>query len=159
MYNYWAGPETAWVLECGLVHPPRESLPDAAVEWSHEMKKVELKVYRERLLLLRARLRGDVHAMADAALKKTRSESSGDLSFMPIHMADLGTDNFEQEFTLSLMENEETTLAQIEAALARIDDGLYGTCVECEARIPKARLNAIPYTPHCVKCASKLEPN
>jgi DnaK suppressor protein len=123
------------------------------------MKKAELKVYKDRLLLLRARLRGDVHAMADSALKQTRSESSGDLSFMPIHMADLGTDNFEQEFTLSLMENEETTLAQIDAALERIEEGAYGNCVECEARIPKTRLNAIPYTPHCVKCASKLEPN
>jgi DnaK suppressor protein len=123
------------------------------------MKKAELKVYKDRLLLLRARLRGDVHAMADSALKQTRSESSGDLSFMPIHMADLGTDNFEQEFTLSLMENEETTLAQIDAALERIEEGAYGNCAECEARIPKTRLNAIPYTPHCVKCASKLEPN
>ena len=123
------------------------------------MKKAELNVYKERLLLLRSRLRGDVHAMADSALKQTRSESSGDLSFMPIHMADLGTDNFEQEFTLSLMENEETTLAQIDAALERIEEGAYGNCVECEARIPKTRLNAIPYTPHCVKCASKLEPN
>ena len=123
------------------------------------MKKAELKVYKDRLLLLRSRLRGDVHAMADSALKQTRSESSGDLSFMPIHMADLGTDNFEQEFTLSLMENEETTLAQIDAALERIEEGAYGNCVECEARIPKTRLNAIPYTPHCVKCASKLEPN
>jgi DnaK suppressor protein len=78
---------------------------------------------------------------------------------MPIHMADLGTDNFEQEFTLSLMENEETTLAHIDAALERIEEGAYGNCLECEARIPKTRLNAIPYTPHCVKCASKLEPN
>ena len=121
------------------------------------MKKAEMKEYKDRLVLLRARLRGDVHAMADAALKKTRSESSGDLSFMPIHMADLGTDNFEQEFTLSLMENDETTLGQIEAALERIEEGVYGTCVDCEARIPKTRLNAIPHTPYCVKCASKVE--
>ena len=121
------------------------------------MKKAEFKEYKDRLVLLRARLRGDVHAMADAALKKTRSESSGDLSFMPIHMADLGTDNFEQEFTLSLMQSEEETLAMIESALERIEDGVYGACVECEARIPKTRLNAIPYTPFCIKCASKLE--
>jgi RNA polymerase-binding transcription factor DksA len=55
------------------------------------------------------------------------------------------------------MESEEETLEQIEAALERIEDGVYGLCLECESRIPKARLNAIPYTPHCVKCASKLE--
>jgi RNA polymerase-binding transcription factor DksA len=123
------------------------------------MKKPEMKVYKERLLLLRARLRGDVHAMADAALRKTRSEASGDLSFMPIHMADVGTDNYEQEFTLSLMQNEEGVLDLVEAALERIEAGVYGTCSECNGRIPKTRLNAIPYTPYCVKCASKLEGN
>ena len=121
------------------------------------MKKSEMKPYRERLLALRARLRGDVSAMADAALKKTRSEASGDLSSMPIHMADVGSDNFEQEFTLSLMENDEETLEAIETALERIEDGTYGSCLECSGRIPKTRLNAIPFTSYCVKCASKLE--
>ncbi len=121
------------------------------------MKKVEMKVYKEVLLKLRARLRGDVSAMADAALNKTRSEASGDLSSMPIHMADVGTDNFEQEFTLALMETEESALGFIENALERIEDGTYGTCLECEGKIPKARLNAIPYAPLCIKCASKLE--
>ena len=121
------------------------------------MKKAEMKVYKERLLLYRARLRGDVSAMANAALKQTRSEASGDLSSMPIHMADVGSDNFEQEFTLSLMQNDEETLEEIEAALERIEDGVYGSCVECGGKIPKTRLNALPYTPHCVKCKSKLE--
>ncbi len=121
------------------------------------MKKAEMRVYKERLLLVRARLRGDVNAMTEAALSKTRSEASGDLSSMPIHMADVGTDNFEQEFTLSLLQNEEETLDQIEAALERIEDAIYGSCVECDGRITKTRLNAIPYTPFCIKCASKLQ--
>ena len=67
------------------------------------MKKTEMKPYKEMLLSLRARLRGDVTTMADVALKKTRTESNGDLSSMPIHMADIGSDNYEQEFTLSMM--------------------------------------------------------
>jgi len=121
------------------------------------MKKSEAIVYKERLLLLRARLRGDVNAMAAAALSKTRTEASGDLSSMPIHMADVGTDNYEQEFTLSLLQNEEDTLDMIESALERIEDGIYGSCVECGGRITKTRLNAIPYTPFCIKCASKIE--
>ena len=75
---------------------------------------------------------------------------------MPIHMADVGSDNFEQEFTLGLMENDEETLQAIEAALERIEDGVYGSCVECERTVPKTRLNAIPFTPYCVKCAEKL---
>lgn len=121
------------------------------------MKKAELKVYKERLLALRARLRGDVSQMADAALRKSRSEANGDLSSMPIHMADLGTDNFEQEFTLSLMENEGDVLSQIENSLERIEEGVYGQCEECGAVIPKTRLNAIPYVCLCVKCASRAE--
>ena len=121
------------------------------------MKKAELNEYRARLMEIRARLRGDVDQMANSALKKTRSESNGDLSSMPIHMADIGSDNFEQEFTLSLMENEEGTLDAIETALERIASGTFGSCEECGVKIPKARLNAIPYAPLCVKCAQHQE--
>lgn len=120
-------------------------------------KKPDLQPYKEQLLRMRARLRGDVTAMADATLKRTRTESSGDLSSMPIHMADIGSDNFEQEFTISLMQNDEGVLDQIESALERIEAGTYGACVECGARIPKTRLNALPFTPHCIKCASELQ--
>lgn len=121
------------------------------------MKKAETKAYKERLLALRSRLRGDVSQMADAALRKNRMEGGGEISSMPIHMADLGSDNFEQEFTLSLMENEEETLDLIELALERIEDGTYGQCDECGGKIPKARLNALPYAPLCVKCAGQME--
>lgn len=120
------------------------------------LKKTEAKEFKSMLLTLRSRLRGDVSALADAALRKTRSEASGDLSSMPIHMADMGTDAFEQEFTLSLMEHDGSALEQIEAALVRIEDGHYGVCVECESKIPKARLQVLPHTPHCVKCADKV---
>lgn len=116
-------------------------------------KKPELKAYRERLVQLRSRLRGDVSAMAESALRET----SGDHSTMPLHMADIGSDNFEQEFTLSLLANDEDTLQRIEAALERIESGTYGVCEECEVAIPKARLNAIPHTPYCVRCAEKLQ--
>jgi DnaK suppressor protein len=121
------------------------------------MNKADLMVYKERLLCLRARLRGDVSHMAEATLKKNRSEANGDLSSMPIHMADIGSDNYEQEFTLSLMENEEDTLGLIESSLERIEEGVYGSCEECGVKIPKQRLNAIPYATLCVKCASRQE--
>jgi len=121
------------------------------------MNKVELVAYKELLLNLRARLRGDVSQMADATLKKSRSEANGDLSTMPIHMADMGSDNFEQEFTLSLMENEGVTLEQIESSLERIEEGTYGQCEECGVKIPKARLNAIPYAILCIRCAEQQE--
>lgn len=120
------------------------------------MKKADLVTYKERLLILRARLRGDVSAMANAALRKSGVEG-GESSNMPIHMAELGSDNFEQEFTLSLVETEEDTLGMIEQALIRIEEGSYGRCIDCGSVIPKTRLNAIPFTPLCVKCAELRE--
>lgn len=117
------------------------------------MKKADYAVYKERLLHLRARLRGDVQAMADVALHE------GNGNAMPIHMAELGSENYEQEFTLSLMESDEDTLAAIDEALARIEAGVYGICTICGSTIPKLRLNAIPYTPMCVECAEKSESN
>ena len=56
-----------------------------------------------------------------------------------------------------LLESEEETLEKIEFALERIESGLYGRCQECESIIPKTRLNAIPYTPVCVKCAEEIQ--
>ena len=117
------------------------------------MKKTEMRVYKERLLLVRARLRGDVSAMTEHSLR----DKNGKLSSMPLHMADIGSDNFEQEFTLSLLQSEGDTLSMIESALERIEAGTYGACEECQSPIPKTRLNAIPHTPFCVKCAEKLQ--
>jgi len=120
------------------------------------MKKTEMLAFRDKLQSIRARLRGDVTTMAQVALRKSGTEGSENAG-MPIHMAELGSDNFEQEFTLILMETEEDTLGIIDAALDRIDDGSFGRCVQCEGSIPKTRLNAIPYTPVCIKCAEAQE--
>lgn len=122
------------------------------------MKKTELIAFREKLHIIRARLRGDVSRMAEVALRKSGVEG-GDSNAMPIHMAELGSDNFEQEFTLGLMEADEGTLGSIDSALERIQKGTYGKCVECDGVISKTRLNAIPYTPVCIKCAELQESN
>ena len=119
----------------------------------------EIAGYKAKLLDLRARLRGDVSNMADIALNKDRMDGGGELSTMPIHMADVGTDNYEQEFTLSLAESESSILLHIDEALKRIEGDSFGECEDCEKSIPKARLNAIPYASRCVKCASESEKN
>lgn len=121
------------------------------------MTKAVLDTYRQQLVALRSRLKGDVSHLADEALRKAGGEASGSLSNMPIHMADLGTDNFEQEFTLSLLENEEQALDEIGAALDRIDKGTFGQCEECGKEIPRERLRALPYARRCVACARKQE--
>ncbi len=111
------------------------------------------EVYRTRLLDLRSRLRGEMGRMADAALSQSRSETSS----LPIHLADLGSDNFEQELTLSLVGSEKEALDKIEFALDRIAEGSYGKCEECGKKIPESRLDAIPYTAVCVQCAAIQE--
>ena len=121
------------------------------------MTKAELTTYRDALLALRNRLTGDVSHLADEALRARGGEASGSLSNAPLHMADLGTDNFEQEFTLSLLQNQEQALEEITEALERIRHGTFGLCEECKGPIPKARLQALPYTRHCVACARKLQ--
>lgn len=121
------------------------------------MTKAERDTYRETLLALRHRLTGDVSHLADEALRARGGEASGSLSNAPLHMADLGTDNFEQEFTLSLLQNQEQALTEIDEALERIKHGSFGRCEECGEDIPKARLQALPYARHCVACARKLQ--
>ncbi len=121
------------------------------------MKKAELEQYRKRLRELHARLSGDIEQLADEALNRSRRDTSGDLSSVPIHMADIGSDNFEQDFTLSLLESEEATLEKIDAALVRIEEGTYGQCLNCGVAIPRQRLRAIPYVECCVECAKKQE--
>ena len=91
--------------------------------------------------------------MEDNALNKDHSKTTS----MPNHMAELGSGNFVQELALSLLGSENDTLDQIEAAIERIEDGSYGQCEECGGKIPKPRLEAIPYAALCVQCASQQE--
>jgi RNA polymerase-binding protein DksA len=127
------------------------------LQLGNAMTKSDMESFRQHLVALRNRLNGDVNLLANEALRQNQKDAAGNLSSMPIHMADIGTDNFEQEFTLSLLQNEEQVLGEITDALERIKQGTYGRCEECQNAIPRARLNALPYTPRCVDCARKLE--
>jgi RNA polymerase-binding transcription factor DksA len=122
------------------------------------MTKAELDGYRRSLISLYERLNGDVSHLADEALNADGEAAGTNLSHMPIHMADLGTDNNERENTLHLLANEEQILTEIRAALERIGQGTFGQCEECNGPIlPKSRLKELPYTRYCVNCAKKLD--
>ena len=120
------------------------------------MTKPDMETFQETLLALRIRLRGDVSHLADEALGANGAKAGG-ASHAPVDMADVATDNFEQEFTLSLMQNQEQVIGEIGEALERIRQGTFGRCEECEKPIPKARLQALPYARHCVACARKVQ--
>jgi DnaK suppressor protein len=119
--------------------------------------KKDLKEFKVLLLSRRDELLTDVERMESEVLAKTRDDAATkDIS----DFADLGTENFEQEFTLGLIESEEEELKAIERALMSIKSGKYGRCVYegCKTGlIPKVRLRAIPYTNLCIECKKKIE--
>jgi RNA polymerase-binding protein DksA len=117
----------------------------------------ELAHFKQILLEKLHQLSGDVDSIESEALRKNRADATGDLSSMPIHMADMGSDTFEQDFTLGLMNGERKIVAEILAALKRIQDGTYGICEGTGRPIPKARLEANPWARYCVEYATRLE--
>jgi len=119
--------------------------------------ETETGAYRQRLLALMARIDRDRSLLKDEALRATGGEASGGLSDIPLHLADLGSHSFEEELTLGLVKNEEQLIEEINAALERIDEGIYGQCEACRRNIAKERLQAVPYTRHCVRCARAIQ--
>ncbi len=115
-------------------------------------KVAELAQYKRILLDLRKKLVGNVTSMEDEALGKSGQDASGDLSNVPIHMADVGTDNYERDLTIGLIQNGEEELKAIDNALERIGNKTYGNCEECGTKIAKARLTALPYVHNCIEC-------
>ena len=117
----------------------------------------ELASFRELLVEKLKEIVGDVQHIESGALKTSRQDSAGDLSSMPIHMADIGSDNYEQEFSLGLMDSERKIVREIHEAIKRIQEGTYGICEGTGEPIPKMRLKGIPWTRYCVKFAELVE--
>jgi len=122
-----------------------------------DLTATDIEHFKGLLLEKRRELMGDVNEMHDEALKKSRLDASGDLSSMPIHMADIGSDNFEQEFALDLLDSERKLLHEIDDALNRIEVKTYGICEGTGKQISKERLEAKPWARYCVEYARMLE--
>jgi len=121
------------------------------------MTEQQQQTYRERLLALGDRLKGDVSGLRATALRGIGGEASGSLSNAPLHLADLATDTFEQEVAIGLLENQQEVLGAIGTALDRLDAGTYGRCERCGMPIKEGRLMALPYTSYCVTCQAQVE--
>ncbi|MBL8766653.1 MAG: TraR/DksA C4-type zinc finger protein [Planctomycetes bacterium] len=113
--------------------------------------RAEMNHFRELLLRKRDDLVGDLQSLHDQAFKASDQGNAAN------HMADFGSDNYEQDFNLGIIENEEEVVGEIDLALRRIDTGEYGVCLDCHVPVPKARLEAIPWARQCVTCKSKAE--
>lgn len=126
-----------------------ETKPEKVVS---PLSKADLNHFRELLVEKRHEILGDVGTMENEAFK-----AGSNLSNMPIHMADVGTDNFEQEFTLGLIESERKILREIQEALGRIENGTYGICLGTGKAIPKLRLEAVPWAKYTIEYSRDLE--
>lgn len=134
--------------------PP--AAPKIAEARGRKLKPAELEELREMLLTKRRELAGDVANLQNEAMRTGVDGSSGS-STMPIHMADIGSDTWEQELTLGLMENERGLLREIDEALDRMEEGTYGICVATGKPISLARLRAKPWAKYCIEYARKRE--
>jgi len=122
-----------------------------------KLSKEDGTKFKKLLLDLRDHLIDGVNFLASDNLKRSQRDASGELSGYSLHMADAGTDNFDREFALSLVSNEQEALYEIEEALKRLDQNTYGICGNCEKQIMKARLEAVPFARLCVSCQSIIE--
>ena len=112
-----------------------------------KLGKKELDEYRLLLHAKRRQLVGMLSGMEDEALRS----SGGNLSNMPVHMADMGSDVYEQDFTLGMAETERAIITEIDAALQRIEDKTFGVCQMTGKPISKARLDAKPWAKYTIE--------
>ena len=121
------------------------------------MSTIDTDRFRTRLLEQREQLRSQMehHDIGDNDLVGETGELMS--SSMDNHMADTASETFERELDEGIEEHAERQLREVEEALARIDEGTYGTCAACGEPIGEERLEALPWATLCIDDARKQE--
>ena len=122
-----------------------------------KLTKKELTEFKKLILKRKEEIDDEIKHISDDTLKKSQKDASGDISGYTYHMADVATDNYDREFSLGLASNDRKSLYELEDALKRIEDGIFGVCESCNSVITKVRLRALPQARLCVKCQEKRE--
>jgi RNA polymerase-binding protein DksA len=122
-----------------------------------KLTKQELVEFKKLLIKIKDKVVDDIKHISEDTLKKSQKEASGDISGYTYHMADVATDTYDREFSLSLASNGRQFLYELEDAFKKIEEGTYGTCEDCKVLISKTRLRAVPFAKLCVKCQEKRE--
>jgi DnaK suppressor protein len=121
------------------------------------VKAKDVKVFKKILTKERERLSRDLNIREKNSLGKSLKDLAGEVSSYKIHMADIASDNAEEDTSLDLLSSEEKLLKEIQKALKRIDKRIYGKCSKCGKAISIKRLKAVPYAELCRKCQEKEE--
>ena len=119
----------------------------------NRMKDGDLAFYRMCLLDRLRLLQSDVSKLEGEVLRSKKDAATLDIS----KFADLGSDNYEIEFDMEVLESQGGEMREIVAALIRVREGSFGTCVSCGKKINARRLRAIPYAKLCVDCKKEEE--
>ncbi len=141
-YGVWRSPDAVDIEEFKI--DPKAKLP-----------KKDLERFREILLRKRAELLGDITGMENEALRA----NSGSLSNLPQHMAEQGSDTYDQHLSLDLAAVDRTIIREIDEALKRIDEGTFGVCMKTGKRINLERLAEIPWARYSIDAARMMERN
>jgi DnaK suppressor protein len=121
-----------------------------------KMNPTKQRELRKRLEERKAEIEGDVNFMA-AEIRALGVDQDMENGSLGNHIADDGTNVFEAERIVTISDDLQDILAQVNAAIERMDAGTYGTCGKCGKPIGAERLEAFPYVALCIECQSRLE--
>jgi len=116
------------------------------------MEPKKLHHFKNVLLSMRRRVTGEVEHMIESIQEE--ANPTGAVSHIPVHFGDLATNAFDAD--VRILETEQSILEEVELALARVEQGTYGVCLSCESPIGEERLESLPHTPRCIRCARAL---
>ncbi len=125
------------------------------------LKPEESQQFRAALIMLQSRIKGDVEQLEQDTFSTAEGGDHGSSN----HIAEMGSDAWEVDFSMRIVGNDQEVLSEIAAALSRIEAGVFGLCEMCvetglagrKARIPKSRLKTIPYARNCIECERRRE--
>lgn len=122
----------------------------------------ELEHFKEILLEERKQILESAMANMKSLVDSESGEYVGDNLTYASHMAEQGSDEIEREKNYMFVQRDEKYLGYIQEAIARIEQGTYGVCIDCIEEpkhlcktcplIPKERLELVPITQHCIEC-------
>ena len=120
------------------------------------MSALDTNPFREALVEERTRVQAAIQNLHDEN-PGTLAEDAGEETAYDNHLADTATETYDRELDYTLEENSEHVLAEIGAALKRIEEGSYGTCTNCDRPIAVERLEALPWATLCIDCQRDRE--
>jgi len=144
------------VTKAAVATPKKAISKKTTIPKAKPLLKKELTDYKKQLFIIKEKLLRNINDLEDENLKRSQRDISGDLSGYSIHLADMGTDNYDRELALNLASTESELLHKVDTALERIESNDFGIC-DCGKRIQTKRLQAVPYARLCIACKEEEE--